>query len=204
MKIIINYPRNLRRLKTWAELPDYNEDGVDQFEYIKVYQLDETGKYIGDMSANNIGATLSHADVVKIADMQIEDEFTVSQKMAWCTFGDQPRWGGVMRVMEDYTWQNSPQVRIVGCVYAGNLVEVLETRTFPNVLYDNVRADVPMIRIRTFTDADWGKTFASDPHLIHSVHAVGRDDIEHKPKGNVYLPLIFPHDSVWVFDRWLV
>lgn len=207
MKIEIqidNPASNRRTLKTWVELPDYNEDSIDQFEYLKVYQLDSDGQYIGDMSANNVGPTLNHSDMQKIAALQIEDEYSIDAKMEWCTFGGQDRWGGVMRIPGGGNWSTAPVVRMVGCVWAGNIVEVLEQRTFHNVLYNSVRGDVNMSRIRTFNPlTDWGKTFATDPHIIHSVMAVGRDDIEHKPKGNIYLPLLFRYPSVWIFDNLL-
>jgi len=200
----------IRRLKAWGAdagmvADGYTEGGIDQFAFIRVYQLDETGAYIGDMSSNNVGKTITHYDLLKIADLQQpSDGYNLDQVMNWITFGGDPNWGGLMQIVGGGSWETAPLIRMIGAVYAGNLVEVLEQRTFHNVKYGGVTADVPMSRIRTFTAAYWGKTYFTHPHLVHSVMAVGRNDIPHKPRGNVYMPLLFKYNSVWVFDRWLV
>lgn len=205
-------PASTRRtLKQWADLPDYNEGGIDQFAYLRAYQLDKNGVFIGDMSANNVGPTLSHFDMLHIAELQVPDEFTTDQKMEYLTCGGATGGSGsvtngcIMDIPGGGNWSTASAVNMVGAVWAGNQVEVLERRTFPNVRYGGVVADIPMSRIQTFDrKTDWGKTYFTHPHIVHSVMAVGRDDIPHKPKGSVYLPIIFPFDSVWVFDSLLV
>ncbi len=176
------------------------KDNLDQFAFVRVYQINKAGDYIGDMSSNNVGPTLTHNEMLRISVMQTPDEFTVDQKMGWLTCNGSPNWGCVMRVPTSDKWNVAPLVQQVGAVWAGNVVEVLEQASFV-VLYNGVRELVPMSRIRTFDrQNDWGRL---DAQLVHNVMAVGRDDIPHKPKGTVMLPIIFKYPSVWVFDRWL-
>jgi hypothetical protein len=134
--------------------------------------------------------------------MQIPDDYNVEQKMQWLTWSGVDSWGAPMRIPGGGDWKTAPAVQMIGAVWAGNMVEVLERRSFI-VRYNGVLDDVPMSRIRTFTRADFGKSYATDPHIVHNVLAVGGTDKPHYAKGKIYLPLIFKYASVWTFDRWL-
>lgn len=215
---------NLRTLKRWAQDAIMTQDSYDvnqrlvydpatgqwkvqgQFSGLDVYQINADGIYIGDMSQNGTWVSLSNADIHKIAALQVADAFTVKQKMEWL-LKDNMEWGSVMRCNLFGAWEQAQNIQMIGAVWAGQKVEVLEQRTFPDVLFEGVRANVPMSRIRTFNrQTDWEKTRDTllEECIVQKCTAVSDTNGVIEPKGIIYLPLITRTASVWVFDRWLV
>ncbi len=192
---------NIRTVKKWGT-PQMVADGysakirvdpvtgepVGQFALVQVYQLDSSGRYIGSMAANQTYKSLTRIEMITIAAQQTPDECTVDQKMVWLTDGCDGDWGAVIKCSTD--WQTTTDAKLIGAVYAGQPVEVLEQRTFTNVLWQgNIEASVPMSRIQVGT--------------IQKVTVVDKNDnYGERPKGVIYLPLWF-RETPWIFDRWL-
>jgi hypothetical protein len=209
---------NIRTLLPWHLLTDprdvqrYNANGLDQFGYYSPYILNAAGVWVNDWAVNNLYSWLTHDDMLKIAAMQIEDEYTVDAKMSYlCAWGD--AWGNPMRVPGGLAWDVAPAVKLIGAFYAGQQVEVLETKDML-IDYMGSKTITPMVRVRTFTPADWGKTHATHPQLVHKMTGVSRDNTyREKVKGTVYLPVAlsgfdfagtFVPASHWLMARWLV
>ena len=98
--------------------------------------------------------------------------------------------------------------------YPSQQVEVLETKTLL-IDWQGVKGYEPMVRLRTFSRSDFGKTWASHPHLVHKVTAVsGANSYREKVKGTVYSPVALGPDfdfagnfmpaSWWLLERWLL
>jgi len=224
MKIEIIYPKNkpptanIRTLKKWEQLTNprdvqrYNANGVDQFGYYSPYILDASGKWVNDWAVNNLYSWLTHEDMLKIAAMQIADEYTVEQKMSYlCAWGDS--WGNPMRVPGGYEWNVAPLVKLIGAYYAGQQVEVLETADML-IDYMETKTITRMCRVRTFTHNDFGKTRATHPWLVHKMTGVSGDNIyRERVKGIVCLPVAlgigfdfagtFQPAEWWLMERWL-
>lgn len=202
MKITIVYPPATtphRTVRKWgaagmvadtysATVRTINGQPVGQFGLVQVYQL-VNGVYIGDMSANTTFCNISHSEMLAIADLQTADEYSVDTKMNWLTNGGSGAWGCPMSCTGD--WQTATDGKLIGAVYAGQPLEVLEQRTFTNVRWNGkIEAEVPMSRIK--------------PGTLQKVTVVDQADrYGEKPKGIVWLPLKFRGEA-WIFDRWLV
>ena len=204
-------------LKPWHELTGVdalrlNANGLDQFGYYPPFIRNADGVWCGDWSVNNNWSYLTHADMLKIAEMQIDDDFTVEQKMQYLTaWGDS--WGNPMRVPGGLPWYQAPLVKMIGAYYAGQVVEVLERRSI-YCEWQGVKGYVPMSRVKSFSRADFGKTHASNPELVHIMTGVSRTNTyREKVKGIVYLPVALGSDfdfagtfvpaQHWLMDRWL-
>lgn len=207
------------RLKGWgAEMAafDYsvtrklvNGKPMGQFSHYVPVMLDAGGKQIINFSANQLPSTLNNAEWRKILALQEADEKTVAQKGRWLTNGGDGGWGSPMRAVyaSSELYETPATVDLIAGIWAGQQVEILESRTFPKIAYNNdmVFTNVTMHRIRTFTDADWGKTFTTHPHLVPMLSAVDGGDRPIKPQGIIYMPIIFRRAaSCWVFREWLV
>lgn len=207
-------PANLRTLKRWQDLSGldaqrYNANGVDQFGYYSPYITDAAGNWVGDWSANNLWSYLTHADMLKIRDMQVTDEFTPEQKMAYlCSWGD--GWGSPMRVPGSLPWDTAPLVKMIAAYYAGQQVEVLETKELL-VDYMGGRKYTPMSRVRSFARADFG---VNKPGLVHTMTGVSvNNTYRERVKGLVRLPVALGADfqfaggfqpaQWWLMDSWL-
>lgn len=208
-------PASIRTLKKWEQLTHpldvqrYNANGVDQFGLYQVLILDATGKPLGDWSNNNQRSKLTASDMAKVAAMQIVDEYNVDTKMKWFCYGESGTTGAPM-VSTDWT----QGAEMICNFYPGQKVEVLEYRDML-VEWQGVKEYTPMACLRTFTRADFGKTWASHPHLVHKVTAVsGANSYREKVKGTVYSPVALSADfdfagnfvpaEWWIIERWLV
>lgn len=194
---------NRRTVKPWGT-PDMTADSysvfarlvngkpVGQFSLVQVYQTDDAGNYIGDMGANSTARNITHDELMYIASLQRPSNgFTLDQVMGWLLYGGDDTWGAPMRGTwgEGETWRDARDVKMIACVWAGQPVEVLETKTFYNVVWQGkVESSVEMCRIKTGT--------------IVEVTAVSDTDRPILPKGHIYLPLWF-RATPWVFRRWL-
>lgn len=234
-------PSNIRYLKKWEQLTGldaqrYNAGGIDQFGYYSPYITDGAGKWVSDWSVNNLWSYLTHDDMLKIHAMQPTDEYTPAQKMSYlCAWGDS--WGNPMRVPQPitlkvlnfiarfilsktlianatklvYTWDTAPKVKMIGAFYAGNPVEVLETKDML-IDYMGAKKITTMCRVRSFSRSDFGTT---NPCLVHTMTGVSRDNIyRERVKGIVKLPVALGSDFTfaggfkpaawWLKDSWLV
>ena len=180
---------------------------MGQFSHIVPVMLDSNGNQIADGSANTLFSNISATDWQKIAALQIPDTKTLDQKMQWLTMGGSGYWGAPMRA--DYSpssnWRNATNIDLIGGIWAGQQVEILETRIFAAIRYNaQIYTTVTLHRIRTFQSGDWGKTYFTHPWLVQKVTAVSADDSPLEPQGVVYLPLILTRAaSCWVFPEWL-
>lgn len=220
VQISISVKNNLRQLKRWGQdqimIDDtysvykrpINGNIVGQFQVIQLWMLDENGEWVGDWSANQTASDITNAEMLRIADLQIPDEYSLDAKMNTLMLGGNGRWGCPMRANypSGSQWRTATNIQQISGVYGGQTIEVLERRTFQNVPWQGqVESSVPMSRIRVFTDSDWGKTHATHPELVHIVTvADNQDNYGERFKGIVYLPLITKTQSCWVFDRWLI
>jgi len=220
MKVNITFPpalspSNIRTLRKWSELTHpldvkrYNANGTDQFGYYNVYITDAAGKWCGDWSNNNLRSKLDANDMAKVAAMQVPDESTIAAKMDWFCYGQRGTTGAPMI---STNWMLGAEM-IVN-FYPGQKVEVLETKTL-FIDWQGVKDYQPMVRLRTFSRSDFGKTWASHPHLVHKVTAVsGANSYREKVKGTVYSPVALGPDfdfagnfvpaQWWVMERWLL
>lgn len=224
MKVSITFPPPVippppagifRTLKKWEQLTGldalrYNAGGVDQFGYYSPYITDATGKWVSDWSVNNLWSYLTHDDMLKIYAMQPTDEYTPDAKMSYLTaWGDS--WGNPMRVPGGVEWDVAPLVKMIGAFYAGNPVEVLETKDML-IDYMGAKKITTMCRVRSFSRSDFGTT---NPCLVHTMTGVSRDNIyRERVKGIVKLPVALGSDFVfaggfkptawWLKDSWLV
>jgi hypothetical protein len=205
-------------LKRWDQLDGVdakrlNANGQDQFGYIPSYITDENGNWCGSWSVNDNYSWLTNADMLNIFNMQVTDEYTPAQKMQYLTaWGDS--WGNPMRVPGGVAWSLAPAVKMIGAFYAGQKVEILERASFM-VEWAGVKEITPMVRVKTFSRADFGKTHASHPEAIHIMTGVSSSNqYREKVKGTVYLPVALGPDfdfvgnfkpaQWWLMERWLV
>lgn len=199
---------NLRQLKLWAADDIMIADSyttaarlvfnpatgkwekVGQFSLIQVYQTDSAGNQIGDMSANQNARNISHDEMQFIASIQRpSDGFTLDQVMGWLTNGGDGQWGSPIRCTGD--WRTATDGKLIAAFYAGQVVEVLEYRTFARVAWQGqIEAFVNMARIKTGG--------------VQEVTAVDKDDHPILPHGHVYVPAWFKAPQAWVFERWLM
>lgn len=186
-----------------------NGKPMGQFSHYVPVFLDAGGQQIINFSANQFFSTLNNAEWLKILALQIADEKTVAQKAGWLTNGGDGQWGSPMRALyaNSAAYRTPATVDLIGALWAGQQVEILESRTFPKIQYNNdmVFTNVTLHRVRTFTDADWGKTFFTHPQIVPMLSAVDGGDKPIKPQGTIYMPVIFRRAaSCWVFREWLI
>ena len=175
---------------------------VVQFAFAPLFVTDMLGNWVGTWSANQISTPISNSFVKRISELQIPDEFTVDQKMEWLTDGADGDWGAPIRCTEN--WTTTTDARMIAAIYANQLVEVVE-RKIIIIDFNGKKEATPMSRIRTFTNADIGKTHKSCPQLVQKVTVVdARNNYGEKPKGTIYLPIYFGERLVWAMDRWLI
>ena len=205
MKIDITFTRppagNVRKLRKWSELnPD---DGFSSARGAPAGQtlpqqalytpyLLLNGVWAGTWSVNANSPTITNADFLRIASLQVADSFSVSDKMRHISAGGSGQWG--QAIMATYNpssnWQAATGIRINQCVYAGNQVEILERKTMTVDTFGTV----PMVRIKTGWDQ------------VHIYTAVTKDNVHYwEVKGKIILPLL-PKAGYewWLLERWLV
>jgi hypothetical protein len=127
MKIDITFKSdttpNLRTLKRWQDLTGadavrLNANGVDQFGYFPPYITDAADVWCGSWVVNDNYSILTHDDIMQVYAMQNSDEFLPAQKMAYlASWGDS--WGSPWRVPNNYAWTDAPEIKQIGCYYAG-------------------------------------------------------------------------------------
>jgi hypothetical protein len=191
---------NLRRLKKWSELnPDDGfssargqapgQTAGQQALYTPYTLLN--GIFPG-WGANYNSPQISNADWLRIASMQVADSYSVDAKMNHLASGGEGKWGQAIKATYSSSseWMTATNIQMNQCVYADNLVEILERKT----MTVNTFGTVPMVRIRT----GWDQV-----HVYTAVNAANEHYTE--VKGKIVLPLI-PKSGYewWLLERWLV
>ena len=242
--------RRIARVKRWDESPmgadGYNvidRGNTSQFQVINPYILgrlegapvDAPLEWCGSWSSNDNFSTLSHADVMKLANTQLVyfgypwgmtdaeivaeldvnlDGYTLRAKMGWL-IRDTNVWGAQMRCAGD--WWLAEAVQFIGMVHGGQIIEVLEEKTF-SVRFNGINYNESMVRFRTFERKDWGVTYQASPYLIQSATVAYMPNSNYgavSPKGMVLCPVacsypdfdfkgIFQPVEHWLFKRWIV
>lgn len=165
---------------------------VGQFCMVTPYILRADGSWVGTWSSNS---NHSPIDLNRIAAMQTADEFDRDTKMRWLTIGESGEfdgsWGSPCACTGD--WRTATDGRMIGAVYAGNPVTVLETRTM-TVRFNERIETVPMCRIQTGWD------------VVHKVTVIDRNNnnFGDRPRGRIYLPIWTQYAEYWLMERWLV
>lgn len=215
MNIITRFSRsgNFRIVKSWGD-PVMKADGystsvrlvlnpntgqmerMGQFSHVVPYQ-----PTLGDStwSANDLACSLTNAQLLAIASIQQDDEYSVDQKMNWLTDSGDGSWGAPIRCNGD--WLLASDARLIAGVWAGQPVELTGEHSTFLVSFNDKVVNVPMSRIYTFYD--WSHISRTHPQVVECT-AVDANDRPILPHGHIYLPLVFRTGSVWVFDRWLV
>ena len=121
--------------------------------------------------------------------------------MNYAMWGGQDTWGSIMRASyaNGDDWMNAQDIRMIGAVWAGQWVEVLESKTMLTTL-NGIREQSLMWRIKTYQPDEWGL-----PNAWQKVTSVNADN-EHseKPHGTFWFPVWLGVTRIsWVFDRWL-
>lgn len=160
---------------------------LSNFEYV---QLLIPGLGTGSVSTF---CTIQRADIDRLIALQdAEAGVTVERKMNWLVYPgsyERPYWGG--------DWRTAAEIRWGVLVFGNQLVKVDRIELMkvkePNGPKDKI---MRMGRLVTFGKADWGKTFATDPHLIQRATAVrGHDNFHNEfPRGEIFSPLWSPVD----------
>lgn len=206
----------VREVKRWGD-PVMVEDGhfdtnqrgdVGQFGVVEMHITDAYGAWSGTWGAVSQFSTLTHADVMKLAntqlldfgyrwgmtdaqiigalDQRLSDNSTLRQKMNWLIYQD---WNGGATISPMWCrglfWK-APEV-YYGCqVWAGqkiavsNGVEYITTK-LPGA---NISENIAMRKVVTFQRADWGTTYTKEPWKM--VRATVFNDMGEGDKGNHY------------------
>jgi len=194
-------PPLLRMLRKWSELnPD---DGFSSArgqapgqtagqQALYTPYLLRNGVWIGSWGANNNSVALVNAEWQRIAALQTADSYSVADKMKHLTNGGNGAWGQALKATysPSINWRAATDIQMNQCVYAGNLVEILERKTMTIDTFGTV----PMVRIKT----GW--------NCIHVYTAVTAANVHYREvKGKIVLPLIAAIGyEWWLLERWLV
>jgi hypothetical protein len=175
---------NFQAVKLWS--PEGGWGGVTNFLYIP------------------------HEHVMKLAAMQIEDQF-VAKKSGWSDELNMPNWLGQKMswlCKEDGTiymraggWRRASSIRWGTIALGGNLVAVegIEVVTL-KLPRETVKREVPMARLKGFRASDWDRPLDEllAEGLVHRCFCAYKSDHPgDTPKGIVYSPFYSPRD--WDF-----
>jgi hypothetical protein len=141
---------------------------------------------------------VSHADVLRLKALQIEDDYEVkredwrSQKMNWlCKFR------GTIYFFDNDSdqWRTAPYIRWGTLALGGNLVQVVGTEIIRAKMRDGTTRKVEMARLKGFTISDWNRPLDNllAEGLVHRCFcAYKRNHFGDSPKGIVYSPFYSP------------
>jgi hypothetical protein len=149
----------LYRVRKWGDPVmlrygfDVNQVNTTNFQAVGLYN--DGNKEFGAVT-NFI--RISHAEVIQLKAMQIEDNYVAKikdwrkQKMTWLC-----KKRGTIYFLDDKSdeWQNAPQIRWGTLALGGNLVQVVGTQIIRAKLRDGTTRDVEMARLKGFTASDW-------------------------------------------------
>jgi hypothetical protein len=186
----------------WSK-PDPNTgEPIGQFAFAPIRVTDLNLQWTGTWSANSNIVRLTNEQMVFISTKQPIDGNTIKQKMNWVMDGGDGSWGAPIRA--SYTdsshWMNATDIQMISAVYAGQWVEVLETRNFTINFNGKIETNVPMCLIKSYDPSQW-----NNPLAFQDVTAVDKgNEFNYPPVGRVKLPIWFGSDKLgWILQRWL-
>jgi len=190
----------LYRVKMYSEmlqfydLTKFDPPMQSNFGYVQTWV---PGLGTGSVSIYTI---MQRADIDRLYAMQYDQQATAAQKMNFLIYAGmyvRPCWTAEKGADGNWLdWRTSPTARVGACIYTNQLVmvdkiEMMKVK-YPNQGYD---AYMQMGRLVCFKKTDWGKTYATNPELIHHVTGVHDNNIHNEyPFGEVFLPLFDPVD----------
>ncbi len=181
--------------------PKPNGEPQGQYSHAPVHITDAAGQWVGTYSENTLATRITNQNMRRIAAQQAPDEYTVKSKMNYAMWGGQDTWGSIMRASyaNGDDWMNAQDIRMIGAVWAGQWVEVLESKTMLTTL-NGIREQSLMWRIKTYQPDEWGL-----PNAWQKVTSVNADNVHgEKPHGTFWFPIWLGATRLsWVFDRWL-
>ena len=186
---------NLRKVRKWGDPVmvkygfDVNQVNCTNFQAVGLYN--NGTKEFGAVSSF---IRISHAEVMKLKAMQIEDDYIArredwrSQKMNWlCKFR------GTIYFFDDPSdqWPTAPCIRWGTLALGGNLVQVLGTEIIQAKFRDGVIRKAEMARVQGFRASDWGRPLDEllADGLVHRCFCAYKSNhFGDSPKGIVYSP----------------
>ncbi|HSB00719.1 MAG TPA: hypothetical protein VLE49_08720 [Anaerolineales bacterium] len=194
-KSLLAQSSKLRRVLTWGEKVmikygfDVNQVKTSNFQAVGLYN--NGSKEFGAIT-NFI--RISHAEVMKLKAMQIEDEYVAkienwrSQKMNWLC-----KYRGTIYFFDDESdqWPTAPCIRWGTLALGGNLVQVLGTEMIQAKMRDGVTRKVEMARLQGFRASDWSRPLDEllAEGLVHRCFCAYKNNhFGDSPKGIVYSP----------------
>jgi hypothetical protein len=195
---IIAVPAGLFTVKKWIIPEDgmsASEPGSGSFQEVPFYTP------LGGFGAISQFQRLGSSEESALNQMQIEDDFTVSQKMGWLINEESP-------LPTSEYWRKDGDLVYGTMVNGGNVIQV-ETQNGKPVIYNfmaNYRTDpagmgkhniefyrVLGLKKSQLADAASKRiTHITHPHLIHKCTVAYPTDsrfVDHTPKGYIYTPV---------------
>jgi hypothetical protein len=137
---------------------------------------------------------ISHAEVMKLRAMQIEDDYEAkienwrAQKMNWLC-----KYRGTIYFFDDEgdQWPTAPCIRWGTLALGGNLVQVLGTEMIQAKMRDGLIHKAAMARLQGFRPSDWGRPLDEllAEGLVHRCFCAYKGNhFGDSPKGIVYSP----------------
>jgi hypothetical protein len=185
----------LRKVRKWGDDImvkygfDVNQVNCTNFQAVGLYN--NGTKEFGAISSF---IRISHAEVMKLKAMQIEDDYVAkrddwrSQKMNWlCKFR------GTIYFFDDPSdqWPTAPCIRWGTLALGGNLVQVLGTEMIQAKFRVGGIRKVEMARLQGFRASDWGRPLDEllAEGLVHRCFCAYKSNhFGDSPKGIVYSP----------------
>lgn len=185
----------------WSRL--VNNQVTGQFGMCPVFITDLAGAWEHTWSSNALATSLTHDQYMQISRLQVPDaNNTVDDKMNWAAWGGTGKWGSVIKATWaeiGETWRDARGIQLLGTVYAGQLITVVERATLL-IEFNGQTTWEPMVRIQAYDPEHW-----SDPFATQLVTTVNRfNEYGENPRGKVRMPIYFGRDRIgWMFERWL-
>jgi len=227
----------VRTVKRWAvdsimiaDTYDVLQRGnVGQFQVVSTFITDSQLHWVGQWSANANFSVMNHADIFKLANMQLlnfgypfglseavilglrdvilPDGYTLRSKMNWLynnidIAGAKPNselWG-------HGDWEVATEIRMMGGVNGGQPVAVSRELMTLN--------GIPMRKLMAFRRADFGKRV---PYIFQHATVAAKDSNAYGdyPRGYITVPValdpqdfnftgLFPAAFHWLPEKWLV
>jgi hypothetical protein len=202
--------KNVYRVKKWGDQGMIDTSVLEsrgQSSNFQAVSLYNTATGFGAISNYLI---IPPEDVLRMEALQVEDEYEekrgddwLHQKMNWLCqfrgsiymFADKDSYKG------EWDWRRREGIRWGTLALGGNLVQVLDTDTFPIKLPGKDKVEsVRMARLQGFKPDDWKRPLDEllAEGLMHRCFCVYQgDDLGDSPKGIVYSPFWSP--ECWEF-----
>ena len=202
-------PSTIRLVRRWstddpngfdARQKPINGQYVGQFCFWNLLVRFSDGSWGGTGSVNSGCFNLTNAQMLQIAALQKDDDFTVSQKMNYLMNGGNGAWGRPMKALYESNsdWRLAQSISIIGAVWAGQPVEIIG-HTIAQIAFNNKTETVGMSQIQ--------------PGTLQRMTVVDeQNNYNDHFKGTIWLPvpkLEWDYAggkqpvSFWLLDRWL-